>query len=531
MQQTFNYKIQSTDNDELFDLVFYNHTGLFYKLYNNLELSEDKSFIKECLDNFQVDKTIYDYTLKDAKLQYEAFLEKKEEKKEKLSQINKRLSELNNKPTLSNYDVCEKKKLLKNKSYIQRTIDKNICFGGKDLLRTITKLKQKENKTKKDLKRLRKTEKEYKENRKRNIFLWGKAIEGGNRKMDFYFDKGYIVLKLSKNKQIKIFISPQNGNKRIGITNELQNKINAGNIAVTVRVCKDRICVSFDNEVLNGFGFDTTAFNLEVKNNPDKSAKEIKKEFYDKQTQNKLKGKIKNRVLGFDLNPEYIGMSISDINIETGEVDKVVFNQSFCLKHYTEKKTLTKKERDKFNYEIVKVYDKAFEIAKHYNVSHCGIEELKGITTSGVSNKGRHFNRLTKNAWNRELQVELIKMRCDGFGIICNEVSALYSSFIGNIKHGFFDPSSASVEIGRRSYLKYKKNIANRFYPSIGQEDYEKMSYLISHDMSNYKTWVSLYKEFNKKDDSAKIGGWWRNKSFTEGGFLDSVKSNVVICY
>ena len=54
MEQTFKYKIRTVDNKELFDKVIFNYTGLFYKIYNNLELNEDKEFINSCLAKHSV---------------------------------------------------------------------------------------------------------------------------------------------------------------------------------------------------------------------------------------------------------------------------------------------------------------------------------------------------------------------------------------------------------------------------------------------------------------------------------------------
>ena len=50
-------------------------------------------------------------------------------------------------------------------------------------------------KTNNDIKRLSKYKKQFKLDRQRNIFLWGKAIEGGNRKVDFDLNNDNIIFK------------------------------------------------------------------------------------------------------------------------------------------------------------------------------------------------------------------------------------------------------------------------------------------------------------------------------------------------
>ena len=459
MEQTFKYKIRNMDNQSAFDKAEYNYTGLFHKLYNNLELSEDKGFINECLSKFNLDKTMYDYCLVDVKMSNSGKDEINKEKQKKIDTINKELVKFKKlKNPLSKKQKYYKKKLLKNKAFLLDTIKRDICFGGKDILRKITTIQQKEKKTKKDIKRLTKFKKEFTENRKRNIFLWGKAIEGGNRKVDFYLENNYVVFKLNKDTKIKINLIPFENKKRKKITEEINKLILRDSISLTVRISKTHLYLTFDNEIVNGFGFDITGCNTEIKNNPERDKKEIKKEFYAEQLKRKLKNKVINRASGTDLNPHEIGFSIVDVNEESGEIDKIIKYLSFDLSYYTKQENLSHYEREKLKYELTKVYDYMFNMCIHYKVSHFGVEDLKKITEKYLPNNSTTtFNRITKNIWNRELQVNLIKNRCDEFGIICNEVEPMYSSFIGNIKYDFNDCAAASVEVARRGCLKYKK--------------------------------------------------------------------------
>jgi len=89
LEQTFKYKIKKVDNLDLFEKQIYNYTGLFYKMYNNLELSEDIGFINECKKSFNIDKTIYEYCLVDVKMQWDSFEEIKKDKEKKIEDINK----------------------------------------------------------------------------------------------------------------------------------------------------------------------------------------------------------------------------------------------------------------------------------------------------------------------------------------------------------------------------------------------------------------------------------------------------------
>ena len=532
MNQTFNFDIKAVDDKDYFDQILYDQTGLYYRIHSNPSLITNEFFVEDCLLAFNCDKTIFDYAVKDVEMMWSSEAEIKKEKDLEANEVNGRLRELKAIKNLTDNQKREKKNLLKKLCIYNRNKKKGICFGGKETLRQITKIKQKSTQTKKDKRRLRKLEKEFFLNRERNIFLWGKSAEGGNRKVDFYLEDNYIILKMNKKKHLRIDLVPQHGKKRTKTVAKIQEMINNDEIPVTIRVCRDKICVSFDNEILSGYSLDVQGFNEAVKNNPGKPRKEIRQEFREIQTQKKLENKITKRVAGIDDNPHVIGFSICDVDSED-EVKSIIERKGFDISYYTMQKNLSKKDREKFQFELVKIFDYIIKQCNHYKVAYFGFEELKGITNNPIQTNSTYFNRITKNVWYRTLKTNLIKVRCDEYGIIWNEVDPKYSSFIGNIKQNIYDPIAASTEIGRRAKIKYLPNKGNRIFPSINTEDYERMIHLIGHDVSNIKTWKSLKKVFDKKKNSDKPdnGGWWRNKSCTVGNYLYTEKSNVRICY
>ena len=103
-------------------------TGLYYKLYNHHELLEDKGFINECkkdfnlLNDVSVIRSITNEVLTKLK-QKETIIKNKENE----------LSDLYDK--LDNCESFEKPKIISDISFLVRTKDKDICFGGKNLLR------------------------------------------------------------------------------------------------------------------------------------------------------------------------------------------------------------------------------------------------------------------------------------------------------------------------------------------------------------------------------------------------------------
>ncbi len=134
-------------------------------------------------------------------------------------------------------------------------------------------------------------------------------------------------------------------------------------------------------------------------------------------------------------------------------------------------------------------------IAEHYGCSKVVIEDLKFKGKS--DNKGKRFNRLTKNVWHRNILIQNLTRRCEDKNIELVKVNPAYSSFIGNIIWGSEtcpDMIAASVEIARRGYKKYSKNW---FYPMI-LTSYLKKQWKQDLNNVDVSTWIKLYKKLIK---------------------------------
>ena len=172
---------------------------------------------------------------------------------------------------------------------------------------------------------------------------------------------------------------------------------------------------------------------------------------------------IENRVFAIDLNPNYIGWSVTDWS---GDMDyKIVDRGTISIKkindiEYSLKKmklNSSSKERvylsDKRNYEVYEVSKFLVNKAVHYGCKLFSVEDLN--MKSKDSERGRGYNRLVNNQWNRSKLVDNLKKRCNINSIRFVEVKPNYSSFIGNIiyrSEGLPDMELASIEIGRRAY-------------------------------------------------------------------------------
>ena len=81
---------------------------------------------------------------------------------------------------------------------------------------------------------------------------------------------------------------------------------------------------------------------------------------------------------------------------------------------------------------------------------------------SDDKNKGKKFNKLVNNLWNRNALVNNLTKRCNIFNIKLLKVKPEYSSFIGNFLYRSLnlpDMILASIELGRRAYEFYNQYI------------------------------------------------------------------------
>ena len=240
-----------------------------------------------------------------------------------------------------------------------------------------------------------------------------------------------------------------------------------------------------------------------------------------------LIGKIPERYMAVDLNPQYIGVSICD---KTNSGMNILVTRCYDLSMLSSKLKLSSTDKNqiyqnnKRKYELSIVWNAIFNLAKHYKVSTFVMEELK--LKNDLSNT--EANRKVRGIWHRTQTKNLITKYCNMLGIKLLEVNPAYSSFIGNIQHDFFDPVNASLEICRRGIHKFEKN---SFYPQMTQRDMSTMSSLArdakcSNDAKLWtKTWVKSYEFFKN------AGLRYRNglSEFVKLFKLNSYKSLIIL--
>lgn len=301
------------------------------------------------------------------------------------------------------------------------------------------------------------TKDEYKKSKLRGFCSEGEKIQKGNRLFSFDIENETIIYKRSKKEHISLKLPKLKNNiKRelLKVQNLMEQKI----IPITIKLHRNYIFITYDNEVVN---------------------EELR-----------LKDLKKNRILGIDLNPNYIGFSVLefDENDNFSVLKKGVFNVSSLNKKF---------DKNKKRHELIQLNHKLISICKHYKVSKISIEDL--TIKSSDKGFGKTFNRLCNNQWNRTVTVNNLKILSSTYGIELVEVNPVYSSFIGNLENGDNntpDMVASSIEIGRRGYKKFFKNW---FYPILNLEKVKnKFNQWKEEIYSDVKDWKDLFQKVKK---------------------------------
>ena len=328
--------------------------------------------------------------------------------------------------------------------------DKHIIFGGKLLM----------------VKYLKKliTKEEYQSKKLLPLNIQGEACKKGNRLFNFDLVNSKIKLKLSKKNHQEIEFYKPNRNQFRELS-KIQELVDNKQLTLTVSLNNEYIWLTFDESLL-----------------------EIQEKFKD------LKN---NRVLGIDLNPNYIGLSILEFN--KNDEFKVIHKQVFDLsalnvtsnKSSTDK--LSKYLTNKRKFELIQICYDINKLMNYWKCSKLCIEDLN--IKSSDKKQGKTFNRLCNNVWNRNLVVNKLKMLSSIFGYELVEVNPVYSSFIGNLLYGNEntpDMIASSIEIARREYKKFEKGW---FYPIF---NIEHLNEQWKQTLSGIEDWKSAFNQIKK---------------------------------
>lgn len=366
------------------------------------------------------------------------------------------------------------------KSFYEKDPSGKIIFGGKRNFYNRIKNKI--------------TNEDWKKLRNYPISIQGESPQKGNRKFKLdIIDNNSIIFKPNRKTKINIQLPKLRKNYRRKLI-KLQELTEENKIPFMVKMNNKYLWISFDEYL-------------------------IEKE--DIQLNNK-------RVFGIDLNPNYIGYSILDFDnndefkiIEKGIIENKELNEKLNVNSNHPKQIYQNNKKEFESFEISKFL---INKAKHFKCSNFIVEDLN-INTKNHK-KGKNFNRLVNNCWNRNKLYNNLKKRCNIYNICFVKINPAYSSYIGNILYGnnYPDPISASIEIARRGYKKFEKNW---FYPNLpNNED-------LSNQWKEAKDWsYGNWKELISHIKTSKLNYRSSLNSFKFKVFrLNNIKSMINLYY
>ena len=288
--------------------------------------------------------------------------------------------------------------------------DKAIIFGGKNLF-----VKRCQHKI---------TKESFIHRRLVPLYSVGEANQFGNRLFTIV-DKETIMFKLDRNHHYMLELKNlgKNRNKQIKKLIDLQNN---KAIAITYKLSERFIYITFD---------------------------------YNKLVNNEYKVK-ENRVFAIDMNPNYIGWSVVDWISE--DKHNTIASGSISIKPLNDYQNSLKVSSDnckskyikhKRDFETIEIAKQLLSFCKHYKCEIFSIEDLDIETKD--NNKGKKFNKMVNNQWNRNLLFNQLKKLINCSSTIFVPVKCQYSSYIGNLLHRqehLPDECLASIEVGRRGF-------------------------------------------------------------------------------
>ena len=324
--------------------------------------------------------------------------------------IEHKISSLNNIPLIKSYiGRCA----VKHATQLIKTDDRKRIFGGKKNF--IARCKGKI------------TKDEFLKKRLSNLYIIGEANYHGNRFIIINEDLESFTFKPTKKDRIVLSITGIYKRYK-SILNKLYHLQQDKQIPITYELDNEYIYITYDEGLVEQ--------HIDYK-------------------------PIKNRIFAIDLNPNYIGWSVVDWKssskfevVKSGVVSiKDINDIDFGLKGKSSESKERKYINNKRIFETYEISKLLVNTAIYYRCEIFGLEELN--IKSKDTTRGKHYNKLVNNVWNRDKLVNNIKKRCNIYSIRVMLAKPNYSSFVGNFLFrdlNLPDMSLASIEIGRRCY-------------------------------------------------------------------------------
>lgn len=299
------------------------------------------------------------------------------------------------------------------------------------------------------------------------IGIQGEKLRRGNRLFVFDLDNQQLTYKPNKDRHVEIHFLPMKKKIAEELT-KVQELAEQNKITVSVRLSDKYVWLTYDESLI-----------------------------YDA----KYKSLQSRRVIGIDMNPNYIGLSV--IEFDKNDNFKILHKQVFDLSKLTissgkaSPDAASKYLTNKLKHETIAI---AHEISKLANVWKCKTIAIEDLSIKPKDlNKGKRLNRLCNNKWERRLFVNKLKMLANLHEFNLIEVNPAYSSIVGNFAYGSEstpDMVAASIEIARRAYKKYEKGW---FYPRFNIQFRDEQWKQTLGTVENWKELFSKIKETGLK--------------------------------
>lgn len=295
------------------------------------------------------------------------------------------------------------------------------------------------------------------------IGIQGEKLRRGNRLFVFDLDNQLLTYKPSKERHVEIRFLPMKKNIAEELS-KVQELAEQNKITVSVKMSDKYVWLTYDESII-----------------------------YDA----RYKALQSRRLLGIDMNPNYIGLSVIEFN--KNDEFKVLHKQVFDLSKLTissgkaSNDSKSKYLTNKLKHETIAI---AHEISKLANVWKCKTVAIEDLSIKPKDqNKGKQLNKLCNNKWERQLFVNKLKMLANLHKFNLVEVNPAYSSQVGNIAYGSEntpDMVAASIEIARRAYKKYERGW---FYPRFNIQFRDEQW---KQTLGSVENWKDLFRKIKE---------------------------------
>ena len=297
----------------------------------------------------------------------------------------------------------------------------------------------------------------------------------GNRKFKLTADLKQVTLKL-KTKKVKLNLIGNYSKNLLHKLSQIYKHQILDNTPLTYKIDTNYIYITFDESIVL-----SSKLNLK---------------------------QVTNRVLSLDLNPNYIGWSItdwkssSDFNVVKSGVysfkkltDEI---QKLKGRGFSSESIVRKYLNNKLEYETYQIVKNIIKKAIYYRVQLIGIEDLS-IKSKNLD-KGSYLNGLVNNKWLRNKFSTCLEKYCNIYRFKFQKVKPEYSSFIGNFLFRSLnlpDMVLSSLEIGRRVYEFYNQYISkqNKIQKNIIQPNLKDFNSLYIKSLEEFNIQNTEFKD------------------------------------